>query len=185
MSRVMLTGVGITLHITTILPIIFSFTTMIDDFTAVYNLHRQAITRYCLWECRDQEVGQDLAQETFMRYWQCVQRQEEILHTRAFLYRIAHNLIVDYVRKKRESSLDQLMDNGFEPSATDLWHQTDSKLDSERWIKKMNTMKHSYRNVLHQRFILGLPPADIALMTGESSNTVSVRIHRGLQSLRA
>ena len=157
--------------------------TVTEDFTGAYDLYHEAIFRYCFRKARDREVGKDLTQETFMRFYQCLQREEKILNARAFLYRIAHNLFVNHVRKKREASLDQLQEAGFEP-AVDPWHQTHSRLDAERPMEKLRMMEHPYREVLHRRFILGLAPAEIATMSGETSNTVSVRIFRGLKHLR-
>ena len=156
---------------------------MLEDFTAIYTLYRAAILRYCLWKCRDHEVSQDLTQETFLRFWLCLERREPILHTRAFLYRIAHNLIVDHARRKKEASLDQLLEAGYEP-AVDPWHHTNSHLDAQKPLQKLMHMPAPYRQVLHRRFIQGLTPAQIATQTGETSNAVSVRIFRGLKHLR-
>lgn len=154
------------------------------EFTEIYDLYQHAIYHYCLRKCRDPELGKDLTQETFLRFFLCLQRDEKILLSRAFLYRIAHNLIIDYVRKKKEASLDQLVENGFEPSI-DHWEQSYSRLDSDKPIKMLMNLQRPYRKVLHQRFILGLPPAEIAKLSGEeSSNAISVRIFRGLKALR-
>ena len=81
---------------------------MTHDFNATYDLYHAPILRYCLWKCRDKESSQDLMQETFLRYWIFLQNKKEVLHIRAFLYRIANNLIVDEVRKKKEFSLDEM-----------------------------------------------------------------------------
>lgn len=156
---------------------------MIHDFASVYDLHKDAIFRYCFWKCSDREVGQDLMQETFLRFWQCLQRNDRILIARAFLYRIAHNLFVDHVRKKKEVSLDGLLEAGFEPSV-DPWQRTFNCLDAEKPLRRLGRMPKPYRQVLQRRFVQGLPPAEIAMITGESANTVSVRIFRGLKHLR-
>ena len=156
---------------------------MIHDFNAIYELYKDAIFRYCLWKCRDREVGQDMVQETFLRFYLCLQAGEEVRFPRAFLYRIAHNLFINHVRKKKEVSLDQLLEAGFEPTV-DPWHETYSRLDSERPLKMLGKMRSPYKQVLHRRFIKGLDPGEIAHLTGETSNTVSVRIFRGLRHLR-
>ncbi len=156
---------------------------MIDDFTDIYDLYHEAIFRYCYWKCRDREIAKDLMQDVFLRFCQCLQRKEEIVHVRAFLYCIAHNLFLNHVRRKKEASLDQLLETGFEP-AIDPWHHTFSELDCERPLQKLAEMPSTYRHVLQNRFIRGFLPAEIATMTGESSNTISVRIFRGLKHLR-
>lgn len=155
----------------------------IADFTAIYDLYQVAIFQYCLWECRDRELSKDLTQETFVRFWECLQRKQAILLPRPFLYKIAHNLVIDHIRKKREVSLDGLVNTGFEPSV-DLWHETHNRLDAEKPLQKLATLAAPFREVLRHRFIGGLSPASIAEITGDMSNTVSVRIFRGIKNLR-
>jgi len=157
---------------------------MTHDFNATYDLYHAPILRYCLWKCRDKESSQDLMQETFLRYWIFLQNKKEVLHIRAFLYRIAHNLFLDQMRKKRDASLDELLEVGFEP-AVDPWHHVFSHLDAESVLKKLAATRSPYKQLLHRRFIQGLAPAEIATLTGETANAVSVRIFRGLQSLRS
>ncbi len=156
---------------------------MTQDFTAIYTLYEDPIFRYCFWKCHDREMGKDLMQETFLRFYVFLQRDEKVLNTRAFLYRIAHNVFVNHIRRKKEASLDELLETGFEPTI-DPWNQTFNRLDAERPLKMLDTMEKSYKNALHRRFIKGLAPAEIATITGETTNTVSVRIFRGLKHLR-
>jgi RNA polymerase sigma-70 factor (ECF subfamily) len=155
----------------------------LGDFTAKYDLYHKDIFRFCMHKSRDHEIGQDLMQETFMRFLVCLQRKEEILNTRAFLYRIAANLFIDHVRRRKTSSLDALQEAGFEPTV-DPWSHIYNRLDAERLLKKLVHKQRPYRKLLHQRFILGMPPAEIGRATGETSNAVSVRVFRGLKQLR-
>jgi RNA polymerase sigma-70 factor (ECF subfamily) len=156
---------------------------MTSDFSSHHDLYREPIFRYYLWKCRDPDVAHDLTQETFLRYWLCLQQQKQVLNVRAFLYHIANNLFIDHLRKKKESSLDQLLETGFEPTV-DPWHHTYNRLESERVMKHLKKMPNPYKQVLHERFILGFSPAEIASKTGETSNTISVRIYRGIKHLR-
>ncbi|MDD5055698.1 MAG: RNA polymerase sigma factor [Candidatus Peribacteraceae bacterium] len=156
---------------------------MFNDFIAIYDLYRDAIFRYCHWKSGDRGTGEDLTQETFLRYWSCLKSKREIAHTRAFLYRIAHNLFVSHVRRKREASLDRLLETGYEPTV-DPWQNVHSRLDALRPVRALRAMRAPFRKVLHQRFVLGLSPSEIALLNGETANTVSVRMFQGLKHLR-
>lgn len=157
---------------------------MTHDFTTIYNQHYTEILRYCIRESRDRDTGADLAQETFLRFWQCATQNREILNVRAFLYRIAHNLFVTQTRRKKEGSLDQLLETGFEPSI-DPWHQTESRLDAAKLFRKLAAMPQPYRQAVHSRFVMGLLPAQIAQITGDTPNNVSVHISRGLKYLQS
>lgn len=143
-----------------------------------------AIFRYVYLKTGDRDLAKDLAQETFIRYWQYLVKGEKIEHERAFLYRIAGNLIIDNSRKKKPLSLDVLLEKGFEPSF-DPVHETGAKMELERVMSVLHKLAEPYRSTIVWRCVEGLEPAEIAQITGETSNVISVRIHRGLKQLNA
>lgn len=154
-----------------------------DSFLAAYDQYSDAIFRHCYFRVFDRERGKDLMQEVFLRAWEYLARGEEVQNMRAFLYRIANNLIVDESRKKREASLERLQEDGFDPGK-DETEQWQGRLDRERILSMLDHLDEGYRNILIMRYVKDLSPSEIAEMTGESANTVSVRIYRGLKQLR-
>jgi DNA-directed RNA polymerase specialized sigma24 family protein len=90
------------------MPSAMRTTQMKEKFQHAYDEYAQAIFRHCHYRVFDRERGKDLMQEVFLRAWEYMARGEEVHNMRAFLYRIANNLIVDESRKKREASLDYL-----------------------------------------------------------------------------
>ncbi len=140
-----------------------------EEFLAAYDQYADAIFRHCYFRVFDRERGKDLMQEVFMR---------------AFLYRIANNLIVDESRKKKEASLEKMQEDGFDPGVDDTgaWK---NRIDRDKILAKLGDIDESYRNILVMRFINDLSPAEIAEITGDSANTISVRIYRGLKQLRS
>ena len=159
-------------------------TSLEEEFMAAYDDYADAIFRRCYYRVFDRERGKDLMQEAFMRAWEYMTRGEKVLNMRAFLYRIANNLIVDESRKKREASLDRMQEEGFDPGIdnTDHWH---NKIEHARVLRTMKHLDVHYRKMLAMRYLSDLSPSEIASITGESANTVSVRIYRGLKQLRA
>jgi DNA-directed RNA polymerase specialized sigma24 family protein len=65
------------------------------------------------------EIAQDLTQEVFMRFWQTLRDGEKAYNERALLYTIARHLVIDWYRKKKESSLDALDEQGIEFRSND------------------------------------------------------------------
>lgn len=155
-----------------------------QEFLAAYDDYSDAIFRHCYYRVFDRERGKDLMQETFMRAWQYLQKGENVLNMRAFLYRIANNLIVDESRKKKEASLDKLQDEGFDPGI-DETQKMHNRIEHSRVVDSMRDLDDSYRDILVLRYMKDLSPSEIANATGESANTVSVRIYRGLKQLRS
>ena len=94
-------------------------TEIMEQFTKAYDELSDAIFRHCWFRIGDRERAKDLMQETFTKSWQYISRGEKVDNLKAFLYRVANNLIIDEYRKKKELSLDNLMVEGFEPGFDD------------------------------------------------------------------
>jgi RNA polymerase sigma-70 factor (ECF subfamily) len=123
-----------------------------------------------------------MTQETFLRAWQYV-AINPVEKMKSFLYRVATNLIVDYKRKKKERSLDVLAEAGFEPAVEEKDFGTDF-IEIENVKKKIDRLEEPYREAILMRYIDELSPKEIAALTGESVNVVSVRITRAKEKLK-
>lgn len=153
-----------------------------DDFIDFYNVLSDAIFRHVYFRVFDRERAKELTQETFMRTWQYIAAGKEIKNHKAFLYKVANNLIIDESRKKKSLSLDELKESGFDPGFEEREHIQNS-LDAESAKIVIKTLAEKYRDVVMMRYVDGFSPKEIARMIGETENVVSVRIHRGLKQL--
>lgn len=156
---------------------------MEKQFLEAYEKHADAIFRHCYFRLSDEEQARDIVQETFLKTWEYIGQGKEIKNIRAFLFSVAHNQIVDHYRKKRASSLEALQEKGFEPR-----HDTKEKLfaaiDAKFVLATLEKLDAKYRDAILMRYIDELSIKEIAEILGESENTVSVHIHRGIQQLR-
>jgi RNA polymerase sigma-70 factor, ECF subfamily len=152
-------------------------------FLKAYEDYSDAIFRFCYVRLRNRDLALDIMQETFIKTWEYLGAGKEVLNLRAFLYRVANNLIIDYSRKKKETSLDNLMEQGFDAPADDDGN-LHKALDAKYIIRIVQDMDEKYRDVLLLRYVDDLSIKDIADIVGESENVVSVRIHRGVQQVR-
>ena len=73
----------------------------------LFGENRDSLVRYLRYHLDDQSEAEDIVQETFVRFSQARSRDEEIAQPRAWLYRVAHNLLVDYGRKRKPDLLDE------------------------------------------------------------------------------
>ena len=69
--------------------------------------NRDSLIRYVRHHLDDGSAAEDIAQESFIRFFQARSQGEEIAQPRAWLFRVAHNLLIDYGRKKRPDLLDE------------------------------------------------------------------------------
>ena len=142
-----------------------------DKFIKAFDAYADGIFRYCFFRVFNRELAKDLVQDTFMRAWEYASKGNKIENLKAFLYKIAHNLVVDESRKAKEYSLDALISQGFDAP-------------SEEVLAVVSLLEEEYRDAVQMRHVEGFSPKEIAQITGESENVISVRIHRGLAKLR-
>ena len=162
--------------------------TLKEKFEKIYNIESDAIFRFCISRVSDREQALDLTQETFTRFWRALLDEKKITNTRAFIYTIAHHLIIDWYRKKKSVSLEGLGNEetgqAYEP--IDDQAQTKIALDQEgRFVlDSIRKVGITNRHAVYLRFVEDLSPPEIAEILGLSVNATSVRINRGLEELR-
>jgi RNA polymerase sigma-70 factor, ECF subfamily len=154
-----------------------------EQFIKSYNDHIDAIFRYILFRVYERQRAHELTQEVFTKVWKVLVDGKDIENFRAFLYKVAYHQVVDESRKKKEHSLESLMETGFQVSGSGEKELQDMS-DVGILIEKIESMGEKYRDILLMRYVDDLPVGDIATALELSENVVSVRIHRGIKQLR-
>lgn len=152
------------------------------DFMAAYDTNADALFRHIFFRVHDRELAKDLLQEVFARVWQYISDGKTVDNMRAFLYRSAGNIVIDHYRKHKEISLDQMAEDGFD--APDERSKSNIAAEVTELMAALKQIPEEYATVVSMRYVEEMGPADIAEALGESPNTISVRIHRGLEMLR-
>jgi RNA polymerase sigma-70 factor, ECF subfamily len=159
-----------------------------EDFAKAFEEYADAIFRHCYTRVRDRETAKDLTQNTFIRTWEYIAKGNDIENIRAFLYKTAGNLTINEINQRKRrgvTSLEELQESGrdiaaeSEPEALEMLHE------ERHLLQKLYRVPSPYREAVIMRYVDGLKPAEIAEITGETANVVSVRIHRGIQYLRS
>ena len=139
-----------------------------EQFLATYDEYGDAIFRFCQLKVAVRATAEDISQEVFLRYWQQLRMGKDIENGRALLYSIARNLIIDWYRKKKEQSLDTLVDAGFEfQSSDDI--STVSQSEAREVLGVIGKLDEPTREALTLRYVEGFSPKDIAEITGETA----------------
>lgn len=161
-------------------------------FEEIYNNESDAIFRFCMIRVSDREQALDITQETFLRLWQNIAQNNEIKNNRAFLFTIAHHLVIDWYRKKKSISFKDMQDrNGdedensdYDPPDKDTTEKSFFGFEGRNLIEKINELSAIYKDPVYLRFVEDLSPGEIGKILGITSNAASVRINRGLAELR-
>lgn len=159
---------------------------MVDNqqkFLEAYDNYSDAIFRYCYYRVFDREKAKDYVQEAYCRTWKYMAANKDIENIRAFLYRIATNIIIDESRKKKSFSLHQMMEKGFSPS-TDQRQKTQDYFTGKELIEIVKSLDEKYQGVMLMKYVDDLSTKEIAFALNETENNVYVRISRGLQMVK-
>lgn len=161
-----------------------------ERFLEAFEQYNDALFRHALLRISDRERAIDIVHDTYTKVWSYLCNGHEVEQFRPFLYKVLNNLIIDEYRKKREQSLDALMeiegiDEGTFPELQETTIESlAATLDGKKAFTVLETLPAEYKEVIILRFVDGLGPKEIAQLLEESENVVSVRLHRGLSLLR-
>lgn len=153
------------------------------EFLDAYEKYADELYRFCFFKVSDSERAQDLVQDTFTRFWQTLRKGEVIENPRALLYMIARNRVIDWYRKKKESSLDVLQEAGLDVQG-DTKKDVEQSAEIAEVLTAVHTLDEPSREVILLRFVEGWTPQEIAASRGESANAVSVRLNRAIKKVQ-
>lgn len=156
-----------------------------DELLKAYESHAEAIYRHCFFRVFRKELAEELMQETFMKTWSYLADGKEVDNIRAFLYKVATNLIIDESRKRKEESLDALLETkpALEPVSSDHFH-AEHDLALKEILAAFRGVDEETRRILTLRYVDDLDPKDIGEILGISANHVSVKISRALEEVK-
>ncbi len=155
-----------------------------ESLSEAYHDYEKGLHSYAQFKVSDGATSDDMVQDTFMKTWRYLIKGGKIDVMKAFLYHILNNLIVDEYRKRKYSttSLDILLEKGFEPS-TDPINRLLDVLDGKTALALVHQLPEKYQKVIRMRYVQSLTLTEMALITGYSKNAVAVQLHRGLAKL--
>lgn len=160
------------------------------EYVQAYDEYNDALFRHAVIRVSNRDVAIDLVQDSFVKTWEYIQNGNQVRNLRAFLYRTLNNAIIDYYRKSKSYSLDEIEEVHESVDFLDDIHDEQydrwvDQMDGVRLLEEVNRLPDMYKQVLIMRYIDGFSPQEIAEMIEESANVVSVRIHRAKKRIRA
>jgi len=151
--------------------------------------YQHRLLRYLLYLTGNRDLAEDLFQETWIRVLERGHQYDGKHEFSTWLYAVARNLTIDFMRKKRPVSLDGLMENeDYTPpepvdSAPMAWEVLEQQEQADLIGAALVSMPTEYRETVVLRFQEGLNLDEIAAVTGSPLGTVKSRLYRGLNLL--
>ncbi|MGA8204275.1 MAG: RNA polymerase sigma factor [Woeseiaceae bacterium] len=155
-------------------------------FETLYRRHNDALYRYLLRLSRSPDAAEDIFQEVWSKIIRARQTYRPTAQFKTFLYRVARNCFIDYIRRNRrheqtvELAPEHQPDPGELPDAL-----TERSLARRRLAAALLELPDEQRDVFLLREEGGFSLEQIASITDSNRETVKSRLRYAVNKLRA
>jgi len=155
-----------------------------DAFTHIYDMHFDKIYRYIYVKVRSQAEAEDLTQDVFIKAYEGIRSYKwRDLPFTAWLFRIAHNRVIDHVRKASREKKTGL-EEADAISSGDPVYMSEQNFEVYQLKVALQQLPDAQREVATLRFISELSIAEVASALGKSEGTVKALQFNAVASLR-
>ncbi|MFQ5857331.1 MAG: sigma-70 family RNA polymerase sigma factor [Anaerolineae bacterium] len=157
-------------------------------FAELYDLYADKIYNYVYYKVGNTVEAEDLTAQVFTKAWEAIgSYQWQGYSFSPWLFRIAHNLVVDYHRARRPTVVLDVLETrpnlaSLEDSQPDQVLQ--SMMTMERVREAISQLTEEQQTVIILRFIEGYSTADVAEIMGKRRGAIRGLQFRGLTALR-
>ena len=157
------------------------------SFAGLYEFFYGKVFRYVLFRTGSRVEAEDITEEVFLRMLESITSFKWKGHPfSAWLFRIAHNLVVDHYRKKgRQQAVSLESATGLAGASPDVDSELDLKMSLQEVYEAMGDLTKLQREVLTLRFASGLSVLETAQAMGKKENAVKALQHAAVKNLRA
>lgn len=161
-------------------------------FEELVGRYSRPILDYCRRLVGDVTAAEDLAQEVFVKFYLALSSYDPSRPVSPFLYRIAHNHCMDWLRKKKVPTVPLVWeeeDGGRrEADAPDSSLAPDALVERAEVARAVDealaSLPPTYRSALIMRHRHGMTYEEIAEALDTPLGTVKAQIHRGREKLQ-
>lgn len=158
-----------------------------EAFGELYEAYLGEIYRYIFFRVYNQQDAEDLTETVFLKTWEGLiqNKPEKIKNLRAWIYRIAHNTVVDYHRTQKTSLPVDALPAPPNPHSASLEAVVSNNIETEQLARHILKLEPHYQQVLILRFINQMSHAETAEVMDISEGNVRVIQYRALKKIRA
>jgi RNA polymerase sigma-70 factor (ECF subfamily) len=152
--------------------------------TQLYEENFDKIYRYIVLKIGDRTEAEDMTQQVFLNALKSISSFKwKGLPFSAWLYRIAHNQVVDYFRKKSKNTTVPL-DESLAAGEGDPGMVVERKVEIEQLAMATRGLTRSQQEVISLRFSGELSVAEVARIMGKSEGAIKALQHSAIVALR-
>lgn len=150
----------------------------------IYDQYYNRIYTYIYHRLGDAGLSEDLTAEVFLRMLESV-KASRAWHTSltGWLYRIAHNLVIDHYRRQAKREGPELNERII-PAADNPVLSFEKLLSEQQLREAIHTLTDDQQQVIFLKFVDDLSNAEVADILGKTEGAIKALQHRALASLR-
>jgi RNA polymerase sigma-70 factor, ECF subfamily len=160
-------------------------------FQLLYARHRGGLYRFLLRQCGAAAIAEELFQDVWLNLIRARQRYAPEARFATYLYRIAHNRLIDHFRRASHRPTLQSDDADDDPIAAlaaDRRHQPEVRIESKARMERFMALLTGLPDAQREAFVMheeaGLSIEEIARATGVNAETAKSRLRYAVAKLR-
>lgn len=154
-----------------------------EAFGRLYDQYSPAIYRFVLLKVGNKAATEDLTHQAFLKAWQNIENYQSLgFPFSSWLYRIAHNLVIDYYRTERPYlNLETIQE-------VSVKSNLEEKIDQEFELNLIKTaikeLSAEQQTIIIMKFVEDLTNKEIAAVLGKSEGAIKIAQYRSLENLK-
>ena len=155
----------------------------LKDFAKVYKRYYPMIFKFILKMVEDEDVAEELTQETFVKYYERPELYKDMNYTlKSFLFVCAKTRTITYIRQNNRRR-EIIKERGFEIMGEDtVLHDFDKNLNAEdeknALYEAMGKLDEKYKNAIYEIYFNRRSYKEAAEILGVSESNMKILVHR-------
>ncbi|MXV52415.1 sigma-70 family RNA polymerase sigma factor [Pedobacter sp. HMF7647] len=150
-----------------------------ESFRKIFRENSRKIYHLCYGYTGDEDSANDLMQETFLKVWQNLDKFRNQAMISTWIYRIAVNTCLSWLRVEKRQQKDELTDKIIENKAEEYSEMNEKVALLYKCISQLEENER----IIITMVLDELPYPEIAQISGISEGNLRVKIHRIKQKL--
>lgn len=147
----------------------------------LYKHNAQMVYRFLLSHCKDEQLSEDLTQETFLRAFQSLERFDSSCKLSTWLCQIARHVLLQHYEKNGKAAPEELSEEL--PAKDNVEQQVIHRIELDDVFSKLQTLPASMQQVVYLRALENLSYKEIGDIMGKSENWARVNFFRAKEQL--
>lgn len=157
---------------------------MKEECKAVFPIYLEfkgEIQHYILKKVKSKEVAEDLTSQLALKLYSMCEKLQDVRNLRAWLYRVATNVVMDYFREQQKKQSQLIIDDLFQEEEEDFVN-----IAVENCVLKLlEQLPDKYREAVKMSDLEGESQKEIAVKLNISYSAAKMRVQRGREYLKS